>query len=61
MINHKTVGVRLIPVVGKEAGEWAEFGGLLGRSPILPVSTGSPAAFVQRGGHIPGPIHGLRN
>ncbi len=61
VMNHKTVGVRLIPVAGKEAGEWAEFGGLLGRSPILPVPGGSPAAFVRRGGRIPGPIHGLRN
>jgi uncharacterized protein (UPF0210 family) len=61
MVNHKTVGVRLIPVVGKQAGEWAEFGGLLGRAPILPMPGGSPAAFVRRGGRIPGPIHGLRN
>jgi uncharacterized protein (UPF0210 family) len=61
MINHKTVGVRLIPVAGKTAGEWAEFGGLLGRAPILPVSTGSAAAFVRRGGRVPGPIHSLRN
>jgi uncharacterized protein (UPF0210 family) len=61
IMNHKTVGVRLIPVVGKQAGEWAEFGGLLGRSPILPVPAGSPAAFIRRGGRVPGPIHGLRN
>ena len=61
MINHKTVGVRLIPVAGKAAGEWAEFGGLLGRAPILPVPNGSAAGFVDRGGRIPGPIHGLRN
>jgi uncharacterized protein (UPF0210 family) len=61
MMNHKTVGVRLIPVAGKEAGDWAEFGGLLGRAPILPVRQGSPAAFVRRGGQLPGPIHGLRN
>lgn len=61
MMNHKTVGVRLIPVVGKEAGEWAEFGGLLGRSPILPVRQGSSDGFIRRGGRIPGPIHGLRN
>ena len=61
MMNHKTVGVRLIPVAGKVAGDWAEFGGLLGRSPILPVPGGSPAAFVRRGGRIPGPMHGLRN
>lgn len=61
MINHKTVGVRLIPVVGKEAGEWAEFGGLLGRAPILPVRQGDVSAFIRRGGRVPGPIHGLRN
>jgi uncharacterized protein len=61
VMNHKTVGVRLIPVAGKAAGEWAEFGGLLGRSPILPMPVGSPAAFIRRGGRIPGPIHGLRN
>ena len=61
MMNHKTVGVRLIPVAGKEAGDWAEFGGLLGRSPILPVPGGSPATFIRRGGRVSGPIHGLRN
>jgi uncharacterized protein (UPF0210 family) len=61
MMNHKTVGVRLIPVAGKEAGEWAEFGGLLGHTPILPVRGGSPAPFIRRGGRIPGPMHGLRN
>jgi uncharacterized protein len=61
VMNNKTVGVRLIPVQGKVAGEWAYFGGLLGRAPIMPVNLGDAAAFVRRGGRIPGPLHGLRN
>jgi uncharacterized protein (UPF0210 family) len=61
MVTHKTVGVRLIPVAGKQAGDWAEFGGLLGRAPILAAPAGSAAGFVRRGGRVPGPIHGLRN
>ncbi len=61
VMNNKTVGVRLIPVQGKGAGEWAHFGGLLGRAPIMPVRGGDAAMFVRRGGRIPGPLHGLRN
>ncbi len=61
MVNNKTVGVRLIPVHGKSAGEWAHFGGLLGRTPILSVRGGDSTAFVRRGGHIPGPLQSLRN
>ena len=61
VMNHKTVGVRLIPVSGKNAGDWAEFGGLLGRSPILPVPGGSPAAFVRRGGQCRGRLHRFRD
>jgi uncharacterized protein (UPF0210 family) len=64
MVNHKTTGVRIIPVVGKTTGQWAVFGGLLGSAPIMSVpdlyGNGS-AAFVRRGGRIPGPLHGLRN
>jgi uncharacterized protein (UPF0210 family) len=61
VMNNKTVGVRLIPVQGKGVGEWAHFGGLLGRAPIMPVNGGDASAFVRRGGRIPGPLHGLRN
>jgi uncharacterized protein (UPF0210 family) len=61
VINHKTTAVRLIPVPGKGVGEMVEFGGLLGRAPIIAVSSLSPAAFVHRGGRIPAPIQGLRN
>jgi uncharacterized protein (UPF0210 family) len=61
MVNNKTTAVRLIPVPGKKAGEWAEFGGLLGGTPIMEVSRLSSKAFIDRGGHIPPPIHSFRN
>jgi uncharacterized protein (UPF0210 family) len=61
VINHKTTGVRIIPVVGKGVGEMAEFGGLLGKSPILKVSPFSAGAFIRRGGRIPAPLSSLKN
>ncbi len=61
MVNNKTTAVRIIPVPGKGVGEWAEFGGLLGGAPILPVSKFSCEAFIRRGGRIPAPIHSFRN
>jgi uncharacterized protein (UPF0210 family) len=61
VINNKTTGVRIIPVVGKRVGDTAEFGGLLGRAPILQVSPFSSSAFIKRGGRIPSPISSLKN
>ena len=61
MINQKTTAVRLIPVYGKKVGDAAEFGGLLGHAPIMPVNTFSCEAFVNRGGRIPAPIHSFKN
>lgn len=61
MINQKTTAVRLIPVIGKEVGEVAEFGGLLGYAPIMPVNQYSCDAFINRGGRIPAPIHSFKN
>ena len=61
MINNKTTAVRVIPVLGKKVGEMVEFGGLLGRAPIIPVREYSSAEFVNRGGRIPAPLHSLRN
>ena len=61
MINQKTTAVRLIPVIGKDVGEQAEFGGLLGYAPIIPVNSFSCDAFVNRGGRIPAPIHSFKN
>ena len=61
MINQKTTAVRLIPVAGKKVGEQAEFGGLLGYAPIMPVNKFSCEKFINRGGRIPAPIHSFKN
>lgn len=61
MVNAKTTACRLIPVIGKGVGEAAEFGGLLGRAPIMPVNKFSCEAFIARGGRIPAPIHSFKN
>lgn len=61
MINQKTTAVRVIPVPGKGVGEYVDFGGLLGRAPIIPVHDKSAEEFIRRGGQIPAPLHSLRN
>ena len=59
--NTKTTAVRLIPAYGKTVGDSVDFGGLLGTAPIMAVNTHSPARFIARGGHVPAPIHSLKN
>ena len=61
MINAKTTAVRLIPAIGKKVGESVEFGGLLGRAPIMPVNPYQCVDFISRGGRIPAPIHSFKN
>jgi hypothetical protein len=61
MVNQKTTAVRVIPVIGKDCGEQAEFGGLLGYAPIMKVNPYSCDAFINRGGRIPAPIHSFKN
>lgn len=61
VVNTKTTAVRLVPVPGKKVGDRAEFGGLLGYAPIIPVHAYSADAFVARGGRIPAPMHSLKN
>ncbi len=61
VINNKTTAVRIIPVHGKDVGDTAEFGGLLGHAPIMPVNKFSAEEFINRGGRIPAPIHSFRN
>ncbi|MEA5094466.1 MAG: PFL family protein [Sedimentibacter saalensis] len=61
VINQKSTAVRLIPVYGKTLGDTAEFGGLLGRAPIMKVSSFSSDDFIARGGRIPAPIHSFKN
>ena len=61
MVNNKTTAVRIIPVPNKKVGEEVEFGGLLGRAPIMPVIDANADKFISRGGKIPAPIHGNKN
>ncbi|WP_125154680.1 PFL family protein [Clostridium rectalis] len=61
VINNKTTAVRIIPVPGKGVGDSVEFGGLLGKAPIMAVSKFSSKDFVNRGGRIPAPIHSFKN
>ncbi|WP_243122168.1 PFL family protein [Clostridium thermarum] len=61
VINNKTTAVRIIPVPGKDLGDSVEFGGLLGRAPIMKVNPFSSTDFVARGGRIPSPIHSFKN
>ena len=61
MINKKTTAVRIIPVPGKNVGESVEFGGLLGRAPIMKLSDYDSSEFISRGGRIPAPIQSLTN
>lgn len=61
MINKKTTAVRLIPAPNKDVGDWVQFGGLLGRAPIIAVNPYNSNRFVRRGGQIPAPIQSLTN
>ena len=61
MINQKTTAVRVIPVIGKKAGDEIELGGLLGNAKIMPVNPYGCADFINRGGRIPAPVHSFKN
>ncbi len=61
MVNSKTTAVRVIPAIGKKAGDTVEFGGLLGYAPVMPVNRCSNAEFIARGGRIPAPLQSLKN
>lgn len=61
VINHKTTAVRIIPAKGTVVGDMVEFGGLLGRAPVMKVNNYSSTDFVLRGGRIPAPIHSFKN
>ena len=61
MINTKTTAVRIIPAPGKKVGDFVEFGGLLGRAPVIPVHPFSSDDFIARGGRIPAPLNSLKN
>ena len=46
---------------GRLETDTAEFGGLLGYAPIMPVNEFGCDAFINRKGRIPAPIHSFKN
>ncbi len=61
VINNKTTAVRIIPAPGCKVGDMVEFGGLLGRAPVMKVNGKTSELFASRGGRIPAPIHSFKN
>jgi uncharacterized protein (UPF0210 family) len=61
VINDKTTAVRIIPAYGKSVGESVDYGGLLGKAPIMPVREICCNKLVSRGGRIPAPMRSLTN
>ncbi|MBE7019511.1 MAG: PFL family protein [Ruminococcaceae bacterium] len=61
VVNQKTTAVRVIPAYGKKEGDYVEFGGLLGKAPVMGVHPYSSEEFIARGGRIPAPIQSLKN
>ena len=61
VVNTKTTAVRVIPAIGRKAGEILDFGGLLGYGPIMPVNQHDPSVFINRGGRLPAPMQSLKN
>jgi uncharacterized protein (UPF0210 family) len=61
MINRKTTACRLVPVPGATPGDWVDWGGLLGRAPVLEVRDRATVGVVLRAGHVPPPLQALGN
>ena len=61
MVNNKTTAVRVIPAIGKKAGDTLEFGGLLGSAYVQEINQTKNDVFIKRGGQIPSPLQALKN
>ncbi len=62
VMNHKTTGVRILPIPNAKPGDTIEFGGLFGTAAVMEVrNPGSSDQFVHFGGRIPAPVQSLRN
>ena len=61
VINNKTTAVRILPAIGKQAGEYLHFGGLLGSAPVMPINRHAGTVFAHRGGRFPAPLNSLKN
>jgi uncharacterized protein len=61
VINNKTTGVRIIIVPNAKPGDIVDYGGLLGRVPVMKINPFSSAHFIRRGGRLPSPVTSMRN
>ena len=61
VINNKTTAVRIIIVPGAKPGEVVDYGGLLGKVPVMSVNSFSSVDFIKRGGRMPSPVTSMRN
>ncbi|MBU1099769.1 MAG: PFL family protein [Bacteroidetes bacterium] len=61
IINDKTTAVRIIPAYGKKVGDSVDYGGLLGKAPIMSVRNINCSTFMGRGGRFPAPTRSLTN
>ena len=61
MVNSKTTAVRVIPAIGKKAGDVLEFGGLLGSGPIMNINQTDNSILIHRKGRVPAPLQSLKN
>ena len=61
IINNKTTACRLVPVPGAVAGDWVDWGGLLGRAPVMSVRNRPCVGLIERAGHVPPPLRALGN
>ena len=61
MVNSKTTAVRLIPAIGLGEGAELDFGGLLGKGPVMSLRSQSSQKMIDRGGRIPAPMQSLKN
>jgi len=56
----KSLGVRVIPVPGKKAGDEVEFGGLLGKSVVVEVKRFSNEKLINKKGTVPSFVERLK-
>lgn len=61
IVNGKTTACRLVPVPGAVPGDWVDWGGLLGRAPVMAVRDRSTVGLIARAGHVPPPLRALGN
>ena len=61
MVNHKTTGARIIPVPGKNAGDYVSWGGLLGGAYVIGIHREKSDGIIWRKGQIPPPITSFKN